>query len=156
MSPVVILVYYVGEVNAATVPDWISLVLNTAVGLVFLSPCLSLVATFSAFVCVGLPLADWGSSDDELDLSEARPSFAGPDGIFYRPLREMSLRALLIVYAGADVLIRETPTDLIEIPTTQHRVILLSNGDHSPNYSRMAGFYISSDAFALTASDVLS
>ena len=156
MSPVVILVCYAGEVNAATVPDWISLVLNTAAGLVFRSPCLSLVATFSAFVCVGLPLADWGSSDDELDLSEARPSIAGPDGISYRPLREMSLRALLIVYAGADVLIRETPTDLIEIPTTQHRVILLSNGDHSPNYSRMAGFYISSDAFALTASDVLS
>ena len=35
MSPVVILVCYAGEVNAATVPDWISLVLNIAVGLVF-------------------------------------------------------------------------------------------------------------------------
>ena len=87
------------------------MVLNTAAGLVFRSPCLSLVAAFSAFVCVGLPLADWGSSDDEFDLSEARASTAGPDGISYRPFREMSLRALLIVYAGADVLIRETPTD---------------------------------------------
>ena len=132
------------------------MVLNTAAGLVFRSPCLSLVAAFSGAVCVGLPLADWGSSDDEFDLSEARSSTAGPDGISYRPFREMSLRALLIVYAGADVMIRETPTDLIESPITQHRVILLSNGDHSPNYSRMAGFYISSDAFALIASDVLS
>ena len=132
------------------------MVLNTAVGLVFRSPCLSLVAAFSAFVCVGLPLADWGSSDDEFDLSEARASTAGPDGISYRPFREMSLRALLIVYAGADVLIRETPTDLIESPITQHRVILWPNGDHSPNYSRMAGIYISSDASALIASDVFS
>ena len=132
------------------------MVLDTAVGLVFRSPCLSLVAAFIAFVCVGLPLADWGSSDDEFDLSEARVSTAGPDGISYRPFREMSLRAPLIVYAGADVLIRETPMDFNESRITQHRVILLANGDHSPNYSRMAGFYISSDAFALTASDVLS
>ena len=66
------------------------------------------------------------------------------------------LFALLIVYAGADVLIRETPMDVNESPITQHRVILLSNGDHSPKYSRMEGFYISSDAFALIAVDVLS
>ena len=33
-------------------------------------------------VCVGLlPLADWGSSDDELDVLEARSSTAGPDGV---------------------------------------------------------------------------
>ena len=132
------------------------MVLNTAAGLVFRSPCLSLVAAFSAAVCVGLPRADWGSSDDEFDLSEARSSIAGPDGISYRPFREMSLRALLIVHAGADVLIRETPADLIGSPITQRRAILLSNGGHSPNYSRMEGFYISSDAFALIASDVLS
>ena len=132
------------------------MVLNTAAGLVFRSPCLSLVAAFSGAVCVGLPLADWGSSDDEFDLSEARSSTAGPDGISYRPFREMSLRALLIVYAGADVMIRETPTDLIESPNTQRRVILLSSGGHSSNYGRMTGFYISSDAFALIASGVLS
>ena len=68
----------------------------------------------------------------------------------------MSLRALLVVYAGADVLIRETPLDVNESPITQHRLILLSNGEHAPKYSRMEGFYISSDAFALIASDVLS
>ena len=125
------------------------MVLTTATGLVFRSPRVSLVAALSCFVCVGLPLADWGSSDDEFDFSEARASTAGPDGTSYRPFREMSLRAPLIVYAG-------TPMDFNESHITQHRVILLAIGDHSPNYSRVAGFYISFDAFALTASDVLS
>ena len=107
-------------------------------------------------VCVGLiPLADWGSSDDEMDLLEARSSTTGPDSVSSQPFRGMLLRALLIVHAGADVLIRETPMDVNESPITQHRVILLVNGDHSPNYSRMAGFYISSDAFALIVSVVL-
>ena len=68
----------------------------------------------------------------------------------------MSLRALLIVYAGAGVLIRETRMDVNESPITQHQVILISNGDHGPKYSRMDGFNISSDVFALIASDVLS
>ena len=35
-------------------------------------------------VCVGLMSpADWGSSDDEIDLLEAVSSTAGPDGVFY-------------------------------------------------------------------------
>ena len=114
-------------------------------------------ATSGYCVCVGLMSpVDWGSSDDELAPHEAISAAAGPDGVSYQSCREMFLRAVLMSYAGADVLIREMPMDVNESPIPQHRVILLSNGEHSPKCSCMEGFYISSDAFALIASDVLS
>ena len=99
---------------------------------------------------------DWGSSDDELAPHEAISAAAGPDGVSYQSRREMFLRALLMAYAGADVLIREMPMDVNERPIPQHRVVLLPNGVYSPKRGRTEGFYISSDAFALIASDVFS
>ena len=49
---------------------------------------------FVGVVCVGfMPLADWGSSDDELDVLEARSSTAGPDGVSY----QLFLRCLCVL-----------------------------------------------------------
>jgi hypothetical protein len=41
-----------------------------------------LLLPLAGVVCVGfMPLADWGSSDDELDVLEVRSSSAEPDGV---------------------------------------------------------------------------
>ena len=114
-------------------------------------------ATSGYCVCVGLMSpVDWGSSDDELAPHEAISAAAGPDGVSYQSCREMFLRAVLMSYAGADVLIREMPMEVNESPIPQRRVVLLPNGVYSPKRGRTEGFYISSDAFALIASDVFS
>ena len=53
-----------------------------------------LLLPLAGVVCVGfMPLADWGSSDDELDVLEARSSTAGPDGVSY----QLFLRCLCVL-----------------------------------------------------------
>ena len=99
---------------------------------------------------------DWGSLDDDLAPREAMSAAAGPDGVSYQSCREMFLRAVLMSYAGADVLIREMPMEVNESPIPQRRVVLLPNGVYPPKRARTEGFHISSDAFALIASDVFS